>query len=215
MVKNRRDFLRWGATVAACLGLERARFLNVINDTAGSAAADTAALCDDAPPHSLPRRWRWSVQLDAHLAVPEGHLLDQRELLALRPGQGCGRDGLRQAVHVRAGLAVAGRSVEDLGVRRRQQRDAHQHAHVGTSSLGGNTLLASAAAIQQANPHAPARAHGRWYPVRYRTRRSCGCRGERIEASSSTSSTVPRHARSSRRRKTASCRRPTTRRSSV
>src|SRR5215210_7223104 len=40
---NRRDFLRWSATVAACLGLERARFLNVLNDTAGSAAADVAA----------------------------------------------------------------------------------------------------------------------------------------------------------------------------
>ncbi|MBX3189263.1 MAG: hypothetical protein KF819_19725 [Labilithrix sp.] len=40
---GRRDFLRWSATVAACLGLERARFLNALNDTAGSAAADTAA----------------------------------------------------------------------------------------------------------------------------------------------------------------------------
>lgn len=40
---SRRDFLRWSATVAACLGLERARLLNVINDTAGTAAADTAA----------------------------------------------------------------------------------------------------------------------------------------------------------------------------
>jgi len=40
---NRRDFLKWGATAAACLGLERSRFLNVINDTAGSAAADTIA----------------------------------------------------------------------------------------------------------------------------------------------------------------------------
>src|SRR5687768_4218190 len=40
---GRRDFLRWSATAAACLGLERARFLNVLNDTAGSAAADTAA----------------------------------------------------------------------------------------------------------------------------------------------------------------------------
>ena len=40
---GRRDFLRWSATVAAALGLERARFLNVLNDTAGVAAADTAA----------------------------------------------------------------------------------------------------------------------------------------------------------------------------
>jgi len=41
--KSRREFLRWSGAVAACLGLERSRFLNVLGDTAGSAAADTAA----------------------------------------------------------------------------------------------------------------------------------------------------------------------------
>ena len=40
---SRRDFLRWSATVAAVLGLERARFLNVVSDTAGVAMADQAA----------------------------------------------------------------------------------------------------------------------------------------------------------------------------
>jgi hypothetical protein len=40
---GRRDFLRWSATVAAVLGLERARYLNVINDTAGSAMADVSS----------------------------------------------------------------------------------------------------------------------------------------------------------------------------
>ena len=40
---GRREFLRWSATVAACLGLERARFLNILGETAGTAAADTAA----------------------------------------------------------------------------------------------------------------------------------------------------------------------------
>jgi len=40
---SRRDFLRWSATVAAVLGLERARFLNVLSDTAGVAMADQAA----------------------------------------------------------------------------------------------------------------------------------------------------------------------------
>ena len=40
---SRRDFLRWSATVAAVLGLERARFLNIITDSAGSALADQAA----------------------------------------------------------------------------------------------------------------------------------------------------------------------------
>jgi len=40
---SRRDFLRWSATVAAVLGLERARFLNVLSDSAGVALADQAA----------------------------------------------------------------------------------------------------------------------------------------------------------------------------
>src|SRR5262245_2678426 len=39
---SRRDFLRWSATVAALLGLDRARYLNVVNDTAGQAAAEGA-----------------------------------------------------------------------------------------------------------------------------------------------------------------------------
>src|SRR5512140_2445643 len=40
---GRRDFLKWGAAVGALLGLERARFLDALNDTAGSAMADVAA----------------------------------------------------------------------------------------------------------------------------------------------------------------------------
>jgi hypothetical protein len=38
---GRRDFLRWATAVAAVLGLERSRLLNVINDTGGTALADT------------------------------------------------------------------------------------------------------------------------------------------------------------------------------
>jgi hypothetical protein len=40
---GRRDFVKWSATVAALLGIERARFLDVLFDRAGSAMADTAA----------------------------------------------------------------------------------------------------------------------------------------------------------------------------
>jgi hypothetical protein len=40
---GRRDFLRWSSVIAAALGLERANFLNVLNDSAGSAFADTAS----------------------------------------------------------------------------------------------------------------------------------------------------------------------------
>ncbi len=40
---SRREFLRWAGTVAALLGVDRARFLNVIGETAGTANADVAA----------------------------------------------------------------------------------------------------------------------------------------------------------------------------
>lgn len=40
---NRRDFIRWTAIMGAALGLERSRLLNVLNDTGGTAMADTAA----------------------------------------------------------------------------------------------------------------------------------------------------------------------------
>jgi hypothetical protein len=40
---SRRDFLRWGTAVGALLGLERARFLDALCDTAGTALADGAA----------------------------------------------------------------------------------------------------------------------------------------------------------------------------
>ncbi len=40
---SRRSFLKWGAAAAAGLGLERAKFLNVIGETAGVAMADTAS----------------------------------------------------------------------------------------------------------------------------------------------------------------------------
>ena len=40
---GRRDFLKWSATVAAVLGLERARFLDALNGIAGTAMADSAS----------------------------------------------------------------------------------------------------------------------------------------------------------------------------
>jgi hypothetical protein len=40
---GRRDFIKWSATVSALLGIERARFLDVLFDKAGGALADTAA----------------------------------------------------------------------------------------------------------------------------------------------------------------------------
>jgi hypothetical protein len=40
---SRRSFLKWSAAVAAAIGLDRARYLNVLGESAGVAMADTAA----------------------------------------------------------------------------------------------------------------------------------------------------------------------------
>jgi hypothetical protein len=45
---GRRDFIKWSATLAAAIGLDRARFLNVLSDTAGVAMAD--ASCSPTAP---------------------------------------------------------------------------------------------------------------------------------------------------------------------
>jgi hypothetical protein len=45
---GRRDFLRWSATLAAVLGLDRARFLNALSDSAGVAMADGASCASTA-----------------------------------------------------------------------------------------------------------------------------------------------------------------------
>lgn len=40
---GRREFLKWSGTLAAVLGLDRARFLDALSGTAGTAMADQAA----------------------------------------------------------------------------------------------------------------------------------------------------------------------------
>src|SRR5262245_60279898 len=40
---SRREFLRWSATLGVVLGLERARFLDALSGSAGTAMADQAA----------------------------------------------------------------------------------------------------------------------------------------------------------------------------
>lgn len=46
--RSRRHFLKWSATVGALLGLDRARFLDVLCDGAGAAMADNAACAQTA-----------------------------------------------------------------------------------------------------------------------------------------------------------------------
>ncbi len=148
---GRRDFLRWSATVAAALGLERARFLNVLNDTAGVAAADTAA-CATTRRHIHLRdgngglsNWTQIFPFPKVISSTNGNFSHY----ALGKGTAAtgydnawmyGPDSPWQTGTWKISAFVAGNN------------ETHTGTPTSASTLGANTLLASAAAIQQANP---------------------------------------------------------------
>ncbi len=149
---SRREFLRWSATVAACLGLERARFLNVINDTSGSAAADTAA-CSSTNRH-------------VHVMDGNGGLSNWTLPFAV-PAVLQGNNN--NASHYAIGKGVAAQGYDKPWVNHPDMpwqtnskwkmtafvagnNETHTGAPVSVRTLGANGMLAASAAIQQANP---------------------------------------------------------------
>jgi hypothetical protein len=149
---SRRDFLRWSATVAACLGLERARFLNVLGDTAGSAAADTAQ-CNTTNRHihvvdgqgglsnwtlafPIPAVVKGADPQFSHYAVGKGV-----DATGYDKPYAYGPDSpWQQGSQWKMSAFVAG------------EGETHTATPTSVTTLGGNTMVAAAAAIQQANP---------------------------------------------------------------
>lgn len=150
---GRRDFLRWSATVAACLGLERARFLNVLNDTAGTAAADTAQ-CNTTLRH-------------IHIVDGQGGLSNWTLPFAI-PAVIQGTNPAYS--HYALGKAVAAAGYDkpyfyhpdspwqapDVRWKVSAFLGGTNETHTATPNtaltLGANSMLAASAAIQQANP---------------------------------------------------------------
>ncbi|MFO0736981.1 MAG: hypothetical protein U0270_13930 [Labilithrix sp.] len=149
---SRRNFLRWSATVAACLGLERSRLLNVLNDTAGTAAADTAAcastnrhihimdgnggLANWTLPFPVPAVVKGSSQSFSHHNVGKG--IDATGFdkpWAHSPDSPWQKDTTWKMTAFVGG-----------------QNETHTATPTSTINIGPNTMMASAAAIQQANP---------------------------------------------------------------
>lgn len=150
---GRREFLRWSATVAACLGLERARFLNVLGDTAGTAAADTAACANTNRLISIVdgngglSNWTQIFPIQkvisstnaaySHYALGKGIAATGYD----KPGYMYAPDSPWQTNSKwKVSAFVAGNN------------ETHTAAPSSAISLGPNGMLASAAAIQQANP---------------------------------------------------------------
>jgi hypothetical protein len=148
---GRRDFLRWSATVAACLGLERSRLLNILNDTAGVAAADTAA-CATTKRHihffdgngglsnwtqifPFPKVIGNTNAAYSHYALGKGV-----DATGYDKPYKYGPDSPWQNGAWKISAFVSGRN------------ETHTGNPTSVTTLGANTMLASAAAIQQANP---------------------------------------------------------------
>jgi hypothetical protein len=149
---SRRDFLRWSATAGACLGLERSRLLNVINDTAGSAAADQAAcattnrhihvlegtggLANWTLPFPVPAVIKGTNQQGSHYAIGQG-----KDAAGYDKPFANGPDTPWQTGSTWKISAFLGGN-----------NQTHTDDPDATLKLGNNGLIASASAIQQANP---------------------------------------------------------------
>lgn len=151
---GRRDFLRWSATVAAVLGLERSRFLNALSDTAGSALADEAA-CP-------------TTNRSVHLVAGNGglawfQLLFPHTDIALNGSAGMAFHAFgkaKSAVGTDKPLVYAPESpFQTLGPKRQitaimaGNNETHTSTPQSAATIStGTGMIASIAAIQQANP---------------------------------------------------------------
>ncbi len=151
---GRRDFLRWSATVAAVLGLERARFLNVVSDTAGTALADQVA-CP-------------TTNRSVHLVAGNGglawfQLLFPHTDVALNGGNNAAFHALgkaKKATGTDQPLVYAPESpFQTLGPKKQisafmaGNNETHTSTPQSAATIStGTGMIAAIAAIQQANP---------------------------------------------------------------
>ena len=149
---GRREFLRWSATVAACLGLERAHFLNVLGDTAGTAAADTAACANTNRLISVVDGngglSNWTQVFPFAKVI--GSTNAQYSHYAL--GKGVAATGYDKPYSYAPDSPWQTNSKWKISAFVAGNNETHTAAPASAISLGGNGMLASAAAIQQANP---------------------------------------------------------------
>src|SRR5262245_56271084 len=149
---GRRDFLRWSATVAACLGVERARFLNILNDTAGTAAADTAA-CATTKRHIHFRDGggglaNWTLIFPFPKVISSTNAAYSHYAL----GKGVAATGYDKPFTYGPDSPWQTNSTWKVSAFLAGNNETHTNTPTSASTLGANTMLASAAAIQQANP---------------------------------------------------------------
>jgi hypothetical protein len=155
---SRRDFLRWSATVAACLGVERARLLNVLNDTAGTAAADNAACATINRVVSIVdgigglANWTQVFPVPAVVTSTNANFAHY-SLGTSMPAAGYDNLNAQNAYRyvAESPWQNAGRWKMSAFLAGRDETHTANATSVNNVG-GGNSMLASIAAIQQANP---------------------------------------------------------------
>ena len=150
---GRRDFIKWSATAAALLGLERARFLDVLFDQGGAALADNAACA--------------TVAKSVHLIANNGGLAWFTQLFpypSIAKGSGNGVAAFYAGPGVTAAPTDAPAVYAPDSPFQKLARDKQMSAFIcGTNQthtrvpdsnlkLGGVDLLAAIAAIQASQP---------------------------------------------------------------
>lgn len=149
---GRREFLRWSATVAACLGLERARFLNVLGDTAGTAAADTAACASTNRLISIVDGnggfSNWTQIFPFTKVIGSTNAAYSHYAL----GKGIAAQGYDKPFSYAPDSPWQTNSKWKISAFVAGNNETHTATPASAISLGANGMLASAAAIQQANP---------------------------------------------------------------
>lgn len=149
---GRREFLRWSATVAACLGLERSRFLNVLGDTAGVAAADTAACANtNRSIHIVDGNGglaNWTQPFPFMKVIASTNAAYSHYAL----GKGIPGVGFDKPFTHAPDSPWQNNSKWKMSAFVAGNNETHTAAPASAISLGANGMLASAAAIQQANP---------------------------------------------------------------
>lgn len=149
---GRREFLRWSATVAACLGLERARFLNVLNDTAGVAAAEGAQCAQtNRSVHVIDGQGgvsNWTQVFPFIKVIGSTNAAYSHYAL----GKGVAAEGYDKPFSYAPDSPWRTNSKWKLSAFVAGNNETHTAAPASAISLGANGMLAAAAAIQQANP---------------------------------------------------------------
>jgi hypothetical protein len=155
--RSRRNFLKWTAAVGAVIGLDRAKFLDVLSDSAGSAMADAAACnatCQSVHIVAGDGGFAWFQLLFPHVEIAKAN----NDNFAFHQN---GSQNVKDAVDTDKPFVFAPETpwqnradpTKRISAFMAGQNQTHTRTPLSAASVGnGQSILAVAAAIQRATP---------------------------------------------------------------